>query len=90
MEQARGEVSTGMTLPVDCALLIPVGSTVQLVTVAGEEIELTGPIDYDVATGEQSPYTGSPAVPAPGSVAEVSTSFIAPADVELDSPSRAT
>ena len=50
-----GELKSGATLPSDTTLYIPEGVTVVL-TRDGEQVELVGPVEYDVSSGEQSAY----------------------------------
>ena len=67
-----GELKPGATLPSDTTLYIPEGVTVTL-TRDGEQVELVGPVEYDVSSGEQSAYeepgageTGTSATPQAG------------------------
>ena len=55
VEKEKGELKPGATLPSDTTLYIPEGGTVVL-TRDGEQVELVGPVEYDVSTGEQSAY----------------------------------
>ena len=78
--QEEGEIEAGQVLPSDATILVPEGSEVVLI-VDGKEIELIGPVSYDVASGEQAVYAGG----------EESQAFPgAQADIEADEPSRST
>ncbi|OGX04547.1 MAG: hypothetical protein A3G87_05860 [Omnitrophica bacterium RIFCSPLOWO2_12_FULL_50_11] len=62
---ATGKVHQGMTLPAQCTISVPDGTTVVLVDPEDPSVQITleGPVDYNVWSGEQVEYSGDADTP---------------------------